>query len=138
MAVENIYYIDRKYVNRILKKHEFRIKTSLKMCSHCSLCSESCFLYVTNNRNYKYVPSYKFINSLGLIYKKRKKLTREILEKASEHVWGNCVQCRRCYCPLGVDIPWLISLTRQICRSQGVFPDFGKSYKKENRAVVHI
>ncbi len=138
MAIADNYEIDRKYVNKILKKHKFRIKTSLKMCSHCSLCSDSCFLYMTNNREYNYVPSYKFINSLGLIYKKRRKLTKKVFEEASEHIWKDCVQCRRCYCPLGVDIPWLISLARQICRSQGVFPDHQNIVREESSRTVHI
>jgi len=68
----------------------------------------------------EYMPSYKFINSIGKIYQKNGNVTREFLEKARDLVWENCVLCTRCYCPIGIDIPSMIAVARSICRSQGI------------------
>jgi L-lactate utilization protein LutB len=37
-------------------------------------------------------------------------------------VWKNCVLCGRCYCPIGIPVPSMITFARSICRSQGVYP----------------
>ncbi len=107
-----------------LKKRKKKMKLSLSVCAHCTLCAESCFLFNTNNKEPKYMPSYKFINSVGRIYKKRGKLKKSELEDIREIVWKNCVLCTRCYCPFGIDIPDMIAFARSICRSQGVYPNF--------------
>ncbi len=113
--------IDSQQIRSILQKNKAKIKRSLSLCAHCSMCAESCFLFVTNNHDPKYMPSHKILNSLGYLYKKKGKVSREDMENIKDIVWNRCVLCTRCYCPLGIDIPDLISLTRKICRSQGVY-----------------
>ncbi len=73
------------------------------------------------------MPSYKAIHSVGKLYKKRGAVDRAFLEKIKSLVWRNCVLCRRCYCPIGVDIPSIIAFGRSICRSQEVYPDMDGS-----------
>jgi hypothetical protein len=68
------------------------------------------------------MPSFKFIKSLGKLYKKRGKVDRKFLEEIKPIVWRNCVLCGRCYCPVGIHIPSMIAFTRSICRSQNVYP----------------
>ena len=46
---------------------------------------------------------------------------RADFEEIEEIVWRRCVLCTRCYCPLGIDIPEMIAITRDICRSQDVY-----------------
>ena len=97
----------------------------LKVCAHCSLCAESCFLYSATT-DPKYMPSYKFIHSIGRLYRKKGKVSREELETIRDRVWHDCVLCTRCYCPFGINIPSLISLARQACRTQGVSREYNK------------
>ena len=66
------------------------------------------------------MPSYKVLKSLGTLYKKRGKVSEAQLEQMKELVWRNCVLCGRCYCPFGIDIPYMIAFTRSILRSQGI------------------
>ena len=47
------------------------MKLSLAACAHCTLCAESCFLFNARDNDPTYMPSYKFINSLGVLYKKK-------------------------------------------------------------------
>jgi heterodisulfide reductase subunit C len=78
------------------------------------------------------MPSHKVINSIGIFYKKKGKVTRAELEDIKEIIWKRCVLCTRCYCPLGIDIPSMIALARRICRSQGVV----YNYNQETRTPL--
>jgi Fe-S oxidoreductase len=111
-------------IKQMMKTKKGKMKLYLSHCVHCSLCAESCFLYMAKNKDPQYMPSYKVINSVGKLYRKRGNVDRAFLEKIKKIVWKNCVLCRRCYCPIGVDVPSMISFARSICRSQGVYPDF--------------
>ena len=124
MPNNDLAAVDAGAIKRLLDCNKTKIKLSLKMCAHCGLCAESCFLYQAHDGDPVYMPSHKVINSIGVLYKRKGKVDRTCLEKIKEIVWKRCVLCTRCYCPLGIDIPGLIALTRGICRSQGVVPDF--------------
>jgi len=115
---------DRKKIIEFLSAHKTKMKLSLKVCAHCGLCAESCFIYMTRGKKPEYMPSHKMINSIGKLYKKKGKVSWETFEEIKEIVWKRCVLCTRCYCPLGIDIPEMIALGRSICRSQNVLPDF--------------
>ena len=111
-------------IAEILDKKKDMIKLSLSACVHCSICSESCFKFNSNKNDPTYTPSYKAINSIGRIYKKKGKLSDAEYQKIKELVWDKCVLCMRCYCPLGISIPSLIACARSVCREKG----FCRSY----------
>lgn len=119
--------VDVKKIRKALYKNKTQISLSLKLCVHCTLCAESCFLYMHRGKDPIYMPSHKFINSLGRLYKKKGEIDRKGLEEIREIVWDRCVLCTRCYCPMGIDIPGMIALTRDICREQGVLPRFDEA-----------
>ena len=124
--------VDSGQIKKILDRHKGRMKLMLSHCVRCTICAESCFLFMANDKQPEYMPSYKVINSLGKLYKKKGKVDRDTLEKMKKLVWKNCALCRRCYCPIGVDIPDMIALARSICRSQGVHPDFEEPQAPES------
>jgi Fe-S oxidoreductase len=117
--------VETENIHKMLKNQKSKMKLYLSHCVRCTLCAESCFLYMKNDKDPTYMPSYKVINSLGKLYKERGRVTRKTLGEIKELVWNRCVLCRRCYCPIGVDIPNMISFARSICRSQDVYPEFG-------------
>ena len=127
MRIKNSDAIDTDVIKKILDTHKNKAKLALKVCVHCSLCAESCFLYTTRGRKPEYMPSHKMINSVGRLYKKKGRVDRIVLEEIREIVWEKCVLCTRCYCPLGIDIPEMIALGRRICRSQNIFPQYEKT-----------
>jgi len=118
--------IDTQAIQSILKDNKKQIKLGLTMCASCSLCAESCFLYMSKDYDPQYMPSYKFLNSIGKIYKKKGKISSKKLERMRDLVFENCVLCTRCYCPFGINIPSLITLGRRVCRSQGIFREYDK------------
>jgi Fe-S oxidoreductase len=113
--------INTEEIKAIMDAEKAKMKLWLKVCAHCSLCAESCFLYTTKDRDPKYMPSHKFINSIGKLYKKRGKVDRRSLEEIGDILYNRCVLCTRCYCPFGIDIPEMIALGRKICRTQNIY-----------------
>ena len=114
-------------IKQMMKSKKSKMKLYLSHCVHCSLCAESCFLYMANNKDPEYMPSYKVIHSVGQLYRKGGSVNRAFLEKIKKIVWKNCVLCGRCYCPIGVDVPSMIAFARSICRSQGIYPEFDEA-----------
>jgi Fe-S oxidoreductase len=102
-----------------------RIRTWLNICSRCGLCADSCFFYLSNNKDPRLSPAYKFKTTLGEMYRKKGNVDREFLKECYDIVWGECTTCKRCsmYCPFGIDIATMISTARTVCWSQGVFPE---------------
>jgi len=107
-------------IEKILKKKKDMIKLSLSACVHCSICSDSCFMFNTNRKDPTYTPAYKVINSIGKIYKKKGRLSDTEYDKIRNLIWDKCVLCMRCYCPLGINIPSLIACARSVCREKGI------------------
>ncbi len=112
--------VDVKQIWEMLKQKKGRMKLCLSTCAGCTLCAESCFRFQNNDGDPRYMPSYKVLKSLGILYKKKGKVSRAQLEEMRDLVWGNCALCERCYCPFGIDIPNMIAFARSILRSQGI------------------
>jgi Fe-S oxidoreductase len=97
------------------------VKLSLSVCVHCAICADSCFKFTNSGRDPSYSPSYKAINSIGLVHRKRAKLSPAEWEEAKDLAWNKCVLCMRCYCPIGISIPSLIAKARSACRDHGYY-----------------
>lgn len=113
--------VDSGTIRELLGQKKSRMKLCLAACASCSLCAESCFLFMSHDKDPRYMPSYKAVHSLGRLYRKRGKVSRGQLEEMKELVYKNCVLCGRCYCPFGIDIPNMIAFARTILRSQGIY-----------------
>ena len=117
--------VDVERVGAILKANNgARIRTWLSICSRCGLCAESCFVYMANDRDPQLSPAYKFRHTLGEMYRRKGRVDRAFLEKCYRIAWLQCTMCKRCsmFCPFGIDVATMISITRSICHSQGVTP----------------
>ncbi len=125
MTPNNDKTVDHELIRAFLDEKKSKMKLSLAACASCSLCAESCFMFNNNDQNPQFMPSYKILKSLGVLYRKKGKVTRQMLENMRNLIWKNCVLCGRCYCAVGIDIPEMIAFARMICRSQdidGVYP----------------
>jgi Fe-S oxidoreductase len=118
--------VDVKTIQSILSVNDSaRVKTWLNLCSRCGLCAESCFVYLSNDKDPTLSPAYKFKSTIGEMYRRKGRVDRAFIEKCLPPLWYHCTTCKRCsmYCPFGIDIATLISLGRHVCYSQGVVPD---------------
>jgi len=107
-------------IARILESKRDMIKLSLQACVHCAICADSCFLFRQSGGDPTYTPSYKAINSIGKIFRRKGRLSDSEYETVRELAWDKCVLCTRCYCPIGISIPSLIAAARGACRERGV------------------
>jgi len=121
MSHDNRKPVDTKTIQELLRQKKSRMKLCLAACASCTLCAESCFLFVSKEKDPRYMPSYKVVHSLGKLYRKRGTVSRAELEAMKDLIWKNCVLCGRCYCPFGIDIPNMIAFARTILRSQGIY-----------------
>lgn len=119
--------VDSAAIRKLLDRHKFAIKLALDTCAHCTLCAESCFLHTMHKDDPSYMPSHKFIHSIGQLYKSKGRVSRNRLQEIAHIVWGKCALCTRCYCPMRIDIPAMIALARDVCRSQGIVPPFDQA-----------
>lgn len=94
---------------------------SLSVCVHCAICADSCFKFRNSGNDPTYTPSYKAIHSIGVIQRRRGRLSPEQWNEAKDLAWNKCVLCMRCYCPIGIDIPSLIARARAACRERGYY-----------------
>ncbi len=111
---------DVDQIKELLKKNKRSMQLLLSACAGCTLCAESCFLFMSKGKDPQYMPSYKVLNSVGTLYRKKGKVTPEQLETMKDLLWKNCQLCERCYCPMGIDIPKMLAFARRILRSQGI------------------
>jgi ferredoxin len=115
--------VDIRYIRYMLDQKKTQMKIMLLYCARCSNCAKSCFLYA-NTQDASYIPSHKVFFSLGKLYRAKENVQRRDLENMVDTIWNKCVLCERCYCPIGLNIPEMISLARAICRSQGVYKTY--------------
>jgi Fe-S oxidoreductase len=101
-----------------------RLKTWLEICAHCGMCAESCFLYLTDDRNPEQVPSYKIQSTLGELVKRQGQVDNEFMRYCMDTAWSKCTCCNRCalYCPFGIDMGVMFGYLRGLCYSQGFVP----------------
>lgn len=67
------------------------------------------------------MPSYKALTSMKILSKNKERISPEQLDTVRDLIWKKCVLCKRCNCPLGIDIPGIIAYARMICRSCGIY-----------------
>jgi Fe-S oxidoreductase len=127
-----LYYEEMKSLNvdcdalwaTLQKSLKSRLKTWLEICAHCGMCAESCFLYLTDNRNPEQVPSYKIQSTLGEMVKRKGQVDNEFMRYCMDTAWSKCTCCNRCalYCPFGIDMGVMFGYLRGVLYSQGFVP----------------
>jgi len=116
--------VDAARIWQILKQNGPGIKMFFSACVHCSYCADTCFMQRNHEDDPSYMPSYKVINSVGKLYRKKGRVSRGELEDMQVLLWEKCALCTRCVCPLQLNIPKMIALGRDVLRSQDVVPRF--------------
>ncbi|TKJ37281.1 hypothetical protein CEE37_14330 [candidate division LCP-89 bacterium B3_LCP] len=128
-----------KVLERLEKKINRQIATSLAACVHCGNCSSCCHYVLANPDDPTYQPSYK-ADQLRKLFKRhvdwtgrvipwwvkaKSVYTDEELEELKDVVFGKCTNCRRCSinCPMGVDHATFNRMARGLLVSVGIMPE---------------
>ena len=101
-----------------------RLKTYVETCVRCGLCSEACHYYLSNDNDPHFTPAGKVKQTIWELLKHKGKVSTDFVMRASEIAHTECNLCRRCamYCPFGIDVAYLMLLTRRICHKLGITP----------------
>ena len=139
----NASLIDQSRVRQILDANNgARIRTWLSICSRCGLCAESCFVYLANDRDPQLSPAYKVKQTLGKMYRRKGRLSRDFFENCYKIAWLQCTMCKRCsvFCPFGIDVATMIAIVRSVCNSQGFKPhslyEFSENCRKSGNHMA--
>jgi len=128
-----------KVLERMSRKLNRQMVSSLLGCVHCGNCTEACHYVLANPGDPTYAPAYK-ADQIRRIFKRHFDWTGRVLpwwvhagsvytdqdlEDLKDVVFGKCTNCRRCSinCPMGVDLATFNRMTRGLLVSVGVMPE---------------
>ena len=115
----------QQVINNVLDQEAgARLKTYVKTCIHCGLCSEACHFYLSHDKDPQYSPVGKVKQTMWEILKNKGRISPEAMKKISTIAATQCNLCKRCvhYCPFGIDIAVIILMVRRICHKLGLTP----------------
>ncbi len=139
MVTRTRSYKAQKVIERMGKKLNRQVVSSLIACVHCGNCTESCHYVLANPGDPTYAPAYK-ADKIRKFFKAhydwtgrvlpgwvgaKSLYTDEDLEELKDTVFGKCTNCRRCTinCPMGVDFATFNRMARGLLVSVGVMPE---------------
>jgi Fe-S oxidoreductase len=115
----------QEVVNKVLKGETgARLKAYVDTCIHCGLCSEACHYYLSHDNDPRWSPVGKVKQTIWELVRNKGKVTPEALKQIALIAYTECNLCKRCamYCPLGIDIAYIMLVVRRICHKLGVTP----------------
>lgn len=132
-------YKAQKVIDRMDKKLNRQMLTSLLACVHCGMCTDACHYVLANPGDPTFAPSYK-ADQIRKFFKRhydwtgrvapwwvkaRSLYTDDDLEQLKDTVFGKCTNCRRCTlnCPMGVDYATFNRMARGLLVSVGIMPE---------------
>ncbi len=116
-----------KTIQHVIKNETAaRLKTYVKTCVHCGLCSNACHFYNSHDGDPKYAPVSKVKDTIWYMLKKQGRVEPEFIREAARIAFTECNVCRRCsmYCPFGIDLAYMLLTVRRICHLLGVVPQY--------------
>ncbi len=139
MAEQERSHKAQKVLERMGKKLNRQIASSLAACVHCGNCTECCHYVLSNPGDPTYAPAYK-ADKIRKLFKRhfdwtgrvipwwvkaKSVYTDEELEDLKDTVFGKCTNCRRCSinCPMGVDYATFNRMARGLLVSVGIMPE---------------
>jgi len=114
-------------IQRVIKNETAaRLKTYVKTCVHCGLCSNACHFYNSHDGDPKYAPVSKVKDTMWEILRKDGNVSPEFIRDAARIAFTECNVCRRCsmYCPFGIDLAYMMLTIRRICHLLGAVPQY--------------
>jgi len=129
-----------KVINTVLAGETgARLKVYVDTCVHCGLCSEACHYYLSHDKEPRWSPVGKVKQTMWEMLKNKGKVSPDFIKKASEIASTECNLCRRCaqFCPMGIDIAYIITMVRRICHKLGVTPQYIQDTAHSHSATMN-
>ncbi|MCP4683046.1 MAG: (Fe-S)-binding protein [Desulfobacterales bacterium] len=129
-----------KVINAVLgAEGGARLKVYVDTCVHCGLCSDACHFYLSHDKDPRYSPVAKVKQTMWEILKKKGRVSPEFMKRAALVASTECNLCRRCaqYCPMGIDIAYIIVMVRRLCQRLGVTPLYIQDTAQSHSATMN-
>jgi len=129
-----------KVINTVLAGETgARLKVYVDTCVHCGLCSEACHYYLSHDKEPRWSPVGKVKQTMWEMLKNKGKVSPDFIKKASEIASTECNLCRRCaqFCPMGIDIAYIMTMVRRICHKLGVTPQYIQDTAHSHSATMN-
>ena len=129
-----------KVINAVLGAEAgARLKVYVDTCVHCGLCSEACHYYLSHDKDPMWAPVGKVKQTMWEILNKKGKVGPEFIKRASEIASTECNLCRRCvhFCPVGIDIAYIMVMVRRLCHRLGVTPQYIQDTAHSHSATMN-
>ena len=116
-----------------------RVKIYEKTCMRCGACAKGCHFSLSHPDDPSYAPVAKLDKTIFKMMRRRGDLSPEEMYGVAQMAFTECNLCRRCihYCPIGVDIAYLMSLVRRICNKLGLVPAFIQDTANSHSATMN-
>ena len=116
-----------------------RLKVYVDTCVRCGLCSDACHYYLSHDKDPTFAPVAKVKQTMWEILNKKGRVSPEFIRRASQIASTECNLCRRCaqYCPMGIDIAYLMVMVRRICHRLGATPQYIQDTAHSHAATMN-
>jgi len=117
----------QEVVNRMLKGETgAKLRVYRETCMRCGLCSEACHYYKSHDNDPSYSPVNKATETMYELMDKKGKVEPQRIYEMAQIAFTECNLCRRCahYCPVGIDIGYIMSMVRRVCYLLDVVPQY--------------
>ena len=129
-----------KTINAVLAAEAgARLKVYVDTCVHCGLCSEACHYYLSHDKDVTYSPVGKVKQTMWEMLKNKGRVSVDFMKRASQIASTECNLCRRCvhYCPVGIDIAYIMVMVRRICHRLGITPQYIQDTAHSHSATMN-
>ncbi|MFH2091600.1 MAG: electron transfer complex ferredoxin TmcB [Pseudomonadota bacterium] len=112
-------------INSVLTKETgARFKAYVETCMRCGLCADACSYFLSNDRDPKISPAGKVKQTISGMIEQKGNVSKEFLKNMVRVCHTECNVCKRCsmYCPFGIDIAYMMLVTRRICHKLEITP----------------
>ncbi len=116
-----------------------RMKVYVETCVHCGLCSEACHYYNSHDGDPTFSPAGKVKQTLWELIRKKGRVSVDFIRRATEISYTECNLCKRCamYCPMGIDVAYMMLFVRRICHFLGTSPQYIQDTAHSHSATMN-
>lgn len=103
-----------------------RLKLYAETCMRCGMCAQACHFSQSHPGDPSYTPAGKVRQTLDVLLKTNGRVDADFVYGMAQLAYTECNLCRRCvhYCPIGIDVGYIMTMMRRISHKLGVTPQY--------------
>jgi Fe-S oxidoreductase len=129
-----------KTINQVIDTEtSARFRAYMDTCVHCGLCADACHFCLSHDGDPSYSPVGKVAQTIWEMVKRKGKVSPDFIRNSAQIAYTECNLCRRCvhFCPLGIDIAYMMSMVRRISHKLGVTPQYLQDTAHSHSATMN-